>query len=183
MKKLIATTLACTVVGLAAYAQGTLNFANVGVGLNSPVFMSDGTTKVGAGYTAVLMAGPAGNLAQIATTPLLTGAQAGYFLGGTQTIPTVAGGGTASVLIDVYNSASYSSLAAAQTANTANSWGVSAAFTVVLGDPNSVPPGTPATMTALKSFNLTSGGVIPEPSTFALAGLGAAALLFFRRRK
>lgn len=180
MKKLIATTLACTAVGLAAYAQGTLNFANVGVGLNSPVFLSDGTTKAAAGYTAVLMAGPAGNLAQIATTPLLTGAQAGYFLGGTQTIPTVAGGGTASILIDVYNSATYSSLVQAQNANTPNSWGESAAFTVVLGNPNSVPPGTPATLTGLKSFNLTTG--VPEPSTFALAGLGAAALLFFRRR-
>ena len=35
-------------------------------------------------------------------------------------------------------------------------------------------------LTGLQSFNLY---IIPEPSTFALAGLGAAALLIFRRRK
>jgi hypothetical protein len=35
-------------------------------------------------------------------------------------------------------------------------------------------------MQPLESFNLY---FIPEPSTFALAGLGAAALLIFRRRK
>jgi hypothetical protein len=39
------------------------------------------------------------------------------------------------------------------------------------------------TLNGLRSFNLTGGAVIPEPSTFALVGLGAAALLIFRRRK
>ena len=32
-------------------------------------------------------------------------------------------------------------------------------------------------------FNLNPAGVLPEPSSMALAGLGAAALLIFRRRK
>jgi hypothetical protein len=39
---------------------------------------------------------------------------------------------------------------------------------------------TPPNLVGLQSFNLY---VVPEPSTFALAGLGAAALLIFRRRK
>jgi len=38
----------------------------------------------------------------------------------------------------------------------------------------------PATLSGLRSFNLT---IVPEPSTFVLAGLGAAALVIFRRRK
>jgi hypothetical protein len=38
-------------------------------------------------------------------------------------------------------------------------------------------------MTGLTAFNLTENPVIPEPSTFALAGLGLASLLLFRRRK
>jgi hypothetical protein len=42
------------------------------------------------------------------------------------------------------------------------------------------PPSLPAT---LQSFNLyTIGGIVPEPSSFALAGLGLAALIAFRRR-
>jgi hypothetical protein len=40
---------------------------------------------------------------------------------------------------------------------------------------------TPANSTAFSAFTVTSP--IPEPSTFALAGLGAAALLLIRRRK
>jgi hypothetical protein len=39
---------------------------------------------------------------------------------------------------------------------------------------------TPPNLVGLQSFNLY---FVPEPSTFALAGLGAAALLIFRRRK
>jgi len=37
----------------------------------------------------------------------------------------------------------------------------------------------------LRSFNISGnpGTIVPEPSSFALAGLGAAALLIFRRRK
>ncbi len=38
----------------------------------------------------------------------------------------------------------------------------------------------PADLAGVRSFNLT---IIPEPSTFVLAGMGAAALLIFRRRK
>jgi hypothetical protein len=184
MKKLIATTLACTAFGLATYAQGTVNFQNVAAGVNAPVLLSDGT-KAGTGYTAALLAGPtASSMAQIGTTPLLTGAQAGYFLGGVQTITTVAGGGTADFLIEVWNSASYSSFAAAQAAGTPNAFAWSnggAALTVTTGNPTTTPAGLPASLTALGTTPIQLNGV-PEPSTLALAGLGAVALLMFRRR-
>ena len=42
---------------------------------------------------------------------------------------------------------------------------------------------TPAPNTAFTPFTVGTTGTVPEPSTFALAGLGAAALLLFRRRK
>lgn len=187
MKKLIATTLA-TVASLAAFGQGTLNFANLnGTAVNAPVTLSDGTTKLaGAQYMAALLAGPsAGNLTQIATTPFVS---AGYFLGGTQVIPTVAGGSTALVAIEVWNTTAGSTFATAKASGQANAWGMFATastttpLSVKLGDPNATPPGTPAALVGLTALSL-NGGVIPEPSTFALAGLGAAALMFFRRRK
>lgn len=50
------------------------------------------------------------------------------------------------------------------------------------GVPSSGPPVTPPDISAMPAIILT-GGVVPEPTTFALAGLGAASLLIFRRRK
>jgi hypothetical protein len=57
--------------------------------------------------------------------------------------------------------------------------GTSGVFSNPLGNPLAVPPQTPTDFTAMPSVVLA----VPEPSTFALAGLGAAALLIFRRRK
>lgn len=61
-----------------------------------------------------------------------------------------------------------------------------AVFANSVGDPSplSGPPGLPAEptgWTALGSDLIMTA--VPEPSTFVLAGLGAAALLIFRRRK
>jgi hypothetical protein len=47
-----------------------------------------------------------------------------------------------------------------------------------LGNPPTTPPG----LTGMPSVVL-SGVIVPEPSTIALAGMGAAALLMYRRRK
>ena len=179
MKKLIATTLLCTAAGLAAFGQGTVNFANVGVGLNAPVFLNDGVTKAASGYTAILMAGAsATSLSQIATASV----SSGYFLGGTQVIPGVAGGATADILIEIYQTTS-GSFASAKSANVANTWawsGGGTPFALKLADPTATPPQTPAALTGLTPLTLNS---VPEPSTFALVGLGAAAMLIFRRRK
>lgn len=41
---------------------------------------------------------------------------------------------------------------------------------------------TPVNSTVFPGFQVT-GGIVPEPSTFVLAGLGIASLLLFRRRK
>jgi len=41
----------------------------------------------------------------------------------------------------------------------------------------------PASAGAIPGFNLSFVAAVPEPSTIALAGLGAAALVIFRRRK
>jgi hypothetical protein len=53
-------------------------------------------------------------------------------------------------------------------------------FLASTGNPTSQPPGTPAFLTGLSGFQLVA---VPEPTSFALAGLGMASLLIFRRRK
>ena len=56
--------------------------------------------------------------------------------------------------------------------------GKSGAFTLTaIGGSLNTPP-----YTTLQSFNLYMTGIVPEPSTFALVGLGLAALVAFRRR-
>ena len=179
MKKTIILAIALAVSVSAVVAQGTVNFANVGGTLNAPVFFSDGTTRVPTGYTAQLLTGPSsGSLSAITTTPFVGN---GYFTGPGVAI-NVAAGQTAFVQILAYLT-SYGSYAAAQTAGIGgigNVYGQSSIFTVVPANPNANPPDTPAALANLQSFNLNP---VPEPTTFALLGLGAASLLVFRRRK
>jgi len=62
---------------------------------------------------------------------------------------------------------------------------VSTKFHMVPGDNNALPaPGAFVSLAGtFTGMTLQAVSVVPEPSTFALAGLGAAALLIFRRRK
>ena len=168
MKKLLTQVILYVLGTLTIWAQGTVNFQNIAVGLNAPVFLGDGVTKVsGPDYSAALLAGPSPiSLSQIATTTFLSGSSAGYFLGGVQTIPTVSGGGTAFVLIEVWNSALFSTFPFAQSSNMPNAWGQSALFSVITGNPNATPPEVPAVLTGLSSISV--GQPIPEPTTLAL---------------
>jgi len=59
-------------------------------------------------------------------------------------------------------------------------WGSTISATLLAGNGNLAEPNTFAGWT---SFSLMEAAVTPEPSTIVLAGLGAAGLLFFRRRK
>lgn len=107
---------------------------------------------------------------------------AGVFAGPTLTIPGYTSG-SVSFIVEAYNGASYG----------LNGFynGQSAPFTISsLVNNQALPPGdllngsgtvpyTGTTSTGLQPFVVT----IPEPSIFALAGLGAAGLLAFRRKK
>ena len=178
MKHFFAVLILCSLGTRLTFAQGTVNFQNIAVGLNAPVILDDGVTRAGAGYTAAFLAGPTPTtLALIATTPLLSNTP-GYFLGGVQTITTVAGGGTADILVEVWSSV-YGSFPAAQASGMPNAWVWSdfgTPFTVVTGNPNTTPPGLPAILTGL------SFGSVPEPSFLALAVLGGALLILVHRR-
>ncbi|HWW00845.1 MAG TPA: PEP-CTERM sorting domain-containing protein [Candidatus Acidoferrum sp.] len=171
---------------LAARPQGTVNFINVTVpvGLNAPVYHSDGVTPLsGPQFQAELLGGlSASNMVSIATTGFLQGNGAGYFNGGEQTITAVPGGGIAWVQVEVWNTASGASFSQTRASALPDSWWESAAFTVVTGR-DGVNPTLPAFLLGLGDAPVFLNSV-PEPSTFALIGLGsAAALLHIRRRK
>jgi hypothetical protein len=189
MKKLIVTTLA-SLATLAAFGQGQIAFVNLNAaaGVNAPVFDGVNTTVklTGANFQAGLYAGTtSANVAYIGnSTPFFTGGGAGYFSGGTVTLTGIAGGATAWLQVWAWDTTlggtvTGATLAQAIASGKPDVYGKSTPFSVVAADPTTSPPQTPSALVGLQSFSF----IVPEPSTFALAGLGAAALMIFRRRK
>ncbi len=104
--------------------------------------------------------------------------------GGPGTLATLVGfkpGSTVTLQVAVWDS-SIAGVGAAQALAKAPGTGLSETFTYAIPtDPLAIPGG----MEGLKSFNLVASGgtpVIPEPTTIALGALGAAALLWRRRK-
>lgn len=206
MKKLLALALMGSFT-LTVFGQGQVVFNNLnsGIGLKSPVYyqptadpasavLADGTLYpdlkaallggVTSGTAATIK--NAGNLSLLAAPSDATatwvgfrsGAPAGYVIATGDTSRVVSGvdwGGSALVQMVGWKG-SETTYAAALAAG--DPVGVSNPLTLTL------PTGPTSTdltyLTGLQSFTITG---VPEPSTFALAGLGAAALLIFRRRK
>jgi hypothetical protein len=191
MKKLILIAT-CMLASLAAYAQGTVTFANsastlVKFGTTADVptalqgaSLPTGTTADPSDFRAALywlnptsssfeMLGAAASIAPVA----------GRFSGGTRTTTGVAGA-TETFMVKVWsNGATYSSYEAALASGLSSVYvGESSSFSNGTGGAGS-PPG-PAV--ALSGFTgLTNVRPVPEPSIVALGLLGAAALLIRRR--
>lgn len=182
MKRLIAG-IACCALCVGALAQGTVNFNNFvpASGVNAPITDVDGTTRLaGTAYWAQLFAGASeGSLAPVgAALNFRVGAGAGYFnttgVDTSRAIGTVAPGALATIQVRAWEAAGGTSYDAALAGGFKT--GSSASFTVATGGVGS-PPSLPADLVGLTSFSL-----VPEPSTYALLALGAAAL-FLRDRK
>jgi len=181
MKKLIAM-VGLVAVGLSAYGQGTVLFQNVGPGLNAPVnLQAGGMVPAGDSFTAELLVGTTAS----ALTPVTgtTGfAQAGYFLGGTKTLDGFAPGSQPFFQVRVWENmgGTVASYAAATTAGV--QYGSSLTFQLGgSGSTASLGGGSPP-LPAPALIGMTGFSLVPEPSTYALLALGAAAL-FLRRRK
>jgi hypothetical protein len=171
-------------VCVSAFAQGTLNFSNFGVGLQAQVTDTDGVTGLsGSAWNAdlfwapgVIVGPPAelqalGQPASFSTNPQ----DAGYFFGGTRTIAGWLPGDVITAQVRVWDSASGSSWAEASRVNGARI-GESLIFLITLGGT------TPAEMSGLNmpwSVHVVS---LPEPSAIAFAGLGLAGILVGRSR-
>jgi hypothetical protein len=112
---------------------------------------------------------------------------AGRFLGGTRTIPAgtgfsgIAPGAEVALMVRGWRGPATTWEEAAFGFNGFNMLGWSAIFNLDTGDPTLNPQGVPGQMAAVfPGLNIV---YIPEPSALALAGLGAAVLVLFRRRK
>jgi len=189
MKKLILSSAMVVLVATGALAQGLIAIDNNANTSSDPAAANNGLFWVGASKLAAdanltLLAGAsAGSLSPLKTFLLSNGSATGSsaagpgtwtdLSGNTYAVPGVAAGGTGWFQVQIWLG-NYSSYAAAVSGGALT--GQSSAFSQTLGGGNLVPPD----LTGMPAEVLS---VVPEPSTFALAGLGVATLLIFRRRK
>jgi len=183
-------------------AQGNVFFANYanGAQLQAPVTYSGspfnglsngeavGTGPAGANFTARLLYSYGANLGVTYTDAgtsatflaangdTANGAGLFGFQANTVTIPGYSSG-TVDFIVQVFNGADYAS------SNIKGQSGVVSLSTLATAA-NSLPTGSllsdnTAVITPLTAFTVS----VPEPTTFALAGLGAAAFLAIRRKK
>ncbi len=186
MKKLL-VTLVALLVSASSFAQGTLIFNNRtqdGTPRDKPITYAVGPN---AGMGAGSLPGAFAQLVLVVggvetplspTTPFRTGNAAAFFQEiSSFVVDGVQPGASASFKVRAWQGAA--SYDAARTTPTAY-WGESAVFTH--GPMGGTPPGGGLPVTATTIDNLVAFQLVPEPSTIALGVLGAAALLFRRRK-
>jgi len=179
MKKLL-VTLAAVLVSASTFAQGTILFNNRTPSGDARVFRPGGTEGAGAGITAGLFLVSGGTATLIpgsTTTFRTTPAAATFFVNPIQvTVQGVPVGGSATVRMRAWETSAGSFDAAR---GGAGLWGESNDVLVqnLGGQIPGEPARTDALLTGLQEFTL-----VPEPSTMSLALLGAAALLYRRRK-
>jgi hypothetical protein len=176
MKKLL-LTLAAVLVSVSTFGQGTILFNNrVTPQVDAPVSRQDGT-GAGAGVNAqlFLVNGATFTALSPATTFRTTSAAAAFYVtqpAGPVTVPGVAAGNQATIFMRAWEGAVGSSYDAATVK------GQSLPITITLGGVPAVGAPIPdAVLTGMQPFQ-----IVPEPSTMALGLLGAAALLYRRRK-
>jgi len=199
MKKLILTTLT-SLAAISAFAQGTVNFLNDSVTLTSPpdrlirfldantpgnVFGIAGAPAVGTNFFVQLYYGATtitslSSLQAVTSAPSrlrgsTTTAPGTWSAGGFRTLDGFAfGSGDVLLQVRVWDIGPNGTA----TFDTSEVRALSAVFTYTIPSSSGAPGGD----FEMKNFvGFTIG--VPEPTTLALAGMGAAALLVFRRKK
>jgi len=173
-----------------AFAQGQIVFYNLGNESTSPTATSSGLfwistagtpVLINQDFNAALYAGTDSSNLSLLNIFLLSNGTAigdnpfpGYFVDPTATAYTIQGAfSTAFVQVEAWTG-NYNSYAAAAAA------GAPAAQSAIFVNLVGVPPGTPPPLLGMPAMVLST---IPEPSTFALVGLGGLSTMLFLRRK
>jgi hypothetical protein len=183
MKKLL-VTLAAVLVSVSSFAQGTLTFNNRNLtGPNNTTYNApiNGVNNPANTTAQLFLVGAGGALTALTPINTFRAAPNSQFLTGpvTVTVPGQPAGTTGlNFVVRAWEGASY---------DTATVKGQSAQFTVgALGGTTAagqifLPPdlGGPGGVGGLPAIGFT---LVPEPSTIALGLLGAAALLYRRRK-
>lgn len=190
MKK-FATIAALMATALGVSAQGLVNFANTsttlvnwgqgGAGAQGTAVDAAAGVKVGLYYNGALVST---QFPILGTTSTGTANPAfnGRFNGGQITVPGLAAGANGTSFEVKAWSGNFTSYEAATTGG-ATYRGASGVFTNPTGGAVDPVTGIPSPAAALSGFTGMTVSGIPEPSTYALAGLGLGALLLIRRRK
>jgi len=192
----LAYIVAASALVVSAFGQGSVNVNNRGLTPAQLVTSSAGAPLSGTSFVAQLVYGANGSTpATVLGANMPFRASTSSFVGtwnpGAEGIRTLTGfdtGATVAMQVRVWDSAVFSSWDAASAALTAGNnsvatqAGSSSVFTYTVGaasDPSS------QSIVNFRGFQLTAiplAPVIPEPSTIALGALGAAALLWRRRK-
>jgi hypothetical protein len=183
MKKLL-VTLAAVLVSVSTFAQGTVIFNNRTSAGDARITLgsADGPAAGSvAGMTAQLFLVNGSTLTAVTPTTTFrdTPAAAQYFLQQViATVPGVAPGGNATLRLRVWQGPSYEAAAGG------NMMWFGESNDVLVNTLGGTPAGGGAPfpepdLSGLQSFFLTQ---VPEPSTLAFGVLGAAALLYRRRK-
>lgn len=178
MKKILITVAVASAMITSSFAQGTVNAA-YSTGANT-VKVDGVNANNAAGARVEILWAPLGStdlgLFQPVGGIINVGVPvAGYFSGGTRTITGIAPGAVVSMVVRGWT------IGSGATYDVATARAITPIFTFDTADPTAQPaPEAPSNLNAVfPGMNIQ----VPEPTSMALAGLGAASLLIFRRRK
>lgn len=193
MKKILIVAMSVATLSLSAFAQGTFNmiWADGVNAISIGAAHNQGTTGwlLGDEYSAQAYLGTTGGALSPVAASMTRFDLAGGPSSATGTAANFAGQfyvlsgvvtalplGAADIQVRAwYNGGQYSTYEAALGGGA--NVGQSSVFSITL---KAATDPTVSDLTGMAPFTV---GVVPEPSTIALAGLGAASLLMFRRRK
>ena len=188
-KILLTITLLLVAVGQ-SFAQGVIDFSNVGTTPDRHIYIGEYLTgskpQQGEGYLITLWYGPAGTtdesvMVQLgAATDFLPSPGEGRFSGGTRTVPGPGAGPVVAFQARAWHDSMGATWAAA-VANAGGRVGKGPIFDFKTKDPFNIFEQTPTIGSAPGWVGFAIA--VPEPSTIALVFLAAPALLMLRRKR